>query len=281
MPQPGFKIKCLDFDGMSNPILWAKAEGWNPGLDDQCSFFATDTRGFLAGWLEERIIATISAVSYDERFGFIGFYIVHPEFRGKGYGRRIWDAALERLQGCTIGLDGVVAQQDFYKRSGFGLAHRNIRWQGITKVYPDKGLAVLDEVGETALGDYDRRHFGFPRPKFLKAWLHQEHGNVKIALQSDAIQGYGVIRNCYSGYKIGPLFANDQTIAEAILQSLISSLPTGENFFLDTPEPNPQAHKLCEAYGMSPVFETARMYKGPAPILPLDNIFGITSFELG
>jgi hypothetical protein len=29
------------------------------------------------------------------------------------------------------------------------------------------------------------------------------------------------------------------------------------------------------------VFETARMYKGSAPVLPLDNIFGVTTFELG
>jgi hypothetical protein len=32
---------------------------------------------------------------------------------------------------------------------------------------------------------------------------------------------------------------------------------------------------------MAPVFETARMYKGPAPELPIDRIFGLTTFELG
>ncbi len=33
--------------------------------------------------------------------------------------------------------------------------------------------------------------------------------------------------------------------------------------------------------GLSPVFETARMYTGPAPAIALDRIFGVTSFELG
>jgi hypothetical protein len=32
---------------------------------------------------------------------------------------------------------------------------------------------------------------------------------------------------------------------------------------------------------MTPMFETARMYRGRAPDLPLDRIFGITTFELG
>jgi len=32
---------------------------------------------------------------------------------------------------------------------------------------------------------------------------------------------------------------------------------------------------------MKPVFETARMYTGCAPALPLARAFGVTSFELG
>jgi hypothetical protein len=36
-----------------------------------------------------------------------------------------------------------------------------------------------------------------------------------------------------------------------------------------------------ERYSLSPVFETARMYRGEAPNLPLLRIYGITTFELG
>jgi hypothetical protein len=41
------------------------------------------------------------------------------------------------------------------------------------------------------------------------------------------------------------------------------------------------ARALFERYGLKPVFETARMYRGPVPVLPLDRIYGITTFELG
>ena len=51
--------------------------------------------------------------------------------------------------------------------------------------------------------------------------------------------------------------------------------------FLDVPEPNGEGRALAEAMGLSPVFETARMYRGAAPDLPLSRIFGITTFELG
>ena len=42
-----------------------------------------------------------------------------------------------------------------------------------------------------------------------------------------------------------------------------------------------QAIELLESLGMKMVFETARMYKGIVPDLPLPSIYGTTSFELG
>jgi hypothetical protein len=38
---------------------------------------------------------------------------------------------------------------------------------------------------------------------------------------------------------------------------------------------------LAADLGLTRRFETARMYKGPAPEIPLERVFGITTFELG
>ncbi len=51
--------------------------------------------------------------------------------------------------------------------------------------------------------------------------------------------------------------------------------------FLDVPEPNAAALSLAQDLGLTPVFETARMYTGRAPDIALDKIFGVTTFELG
>ena len=48
------------------------------------------------------------------------------------------------------------------------------------------------------------------------------------------------------------------------------------------PEPNDEAVALAKRHGLEPVFETARMYRGPAPALPLGAApSAITTFELG
>lgn len=47
------------------------------------------------------------------------------------------------------------------------------------------------------------------------------------------------------------------------------------------PEVGHAAVALAEDLGMTPVFETARMYNGPAPDVALERIFGVSTFELG
>jgi GNAT superfamily N-acetyltransferase len=277
------KIVPLPPQLMSIPIAWAKSEGWNPGLDDEFSFHAADSHGFWAGYLGNQVIATISAVNYNDCFGFIGFYIVDPEFRGKCYGRRIWDHAMNSLRGCTIGLDGVVAQQDFYRRSDFELAHRNIRYEGRSSACSlDAGDIISPgDIHREDLISYDARHFGCHRDGFLQAWLRQKNATAKVIIRDSRICAFGVIRKCFAGYKIGPLFADDYNQADRLLKALLSSIPPGQCFFLDIPQPNEAARRLVATYAMNPVFETARMYNGSAPDLPLNNIYGITSFELG
>ena len=100
-------------------------------------------------------------------------------------------------------------------------------------------------------------------------------------MEDDAVAGYATIRECRTGYKIGPLFADAPELAEALFNALLATIPQGAEVSLDTPEDNRAAVEMAGRAGLKPVFETARMYRGPAPALPLNRIYGITTFELG
>ena len=102
-----------------------------------------------------------------------------------------------------------------------------------------------------------------------------------MALDGDRVAGYGVVRPCRNGHKIGPLFADDAGAARALFDGLAGGLGPGTPIFLDVPEVNPAAVTLAESLGLKPVFETARMYTGPSPAVALGQVFGVTSFELG
>lgn len=264
-------------------IDWAAAEGWNPGLADADCFYKADPTGFLVGELDNKLIATISVVKYGESFGFLGFYMAKPEYRGKGYGIKIWEAGLKYLEGRNIGLDGVVEQQENYKKSGFKLAYRNIRFEGISGGEKPKNVDTVDlsEVPFEMIEAYDKPFFPATRSSFLKSWVSQP-GSYAIGIkQQGQLAGYGVIRECRVGYKIGPLFADTANLAETLFLTLKSIIPPLKPIYLDIPEVNTEAINLAENYQMKTVFETARMYTKETPDIPLHRLYGVTSFELG
>jgi ribosomal protein S18 acetylase RimI-like enzyme len=278
-----YTIRAMSRQELDLALDWAAAEGWNPGLHDADCFYEADPNGFLLGLLGNEPVATISMVRYGAGFGFLGFYIVKPEFRGKGYGIQIWEAGLAHLCGRTIGLDGVIAQQENYRKSGFVLAHRNIRYQGAGggPAPNDSRIVELSSIPHETLCAYDRQFFPESRSAFLKCWINQPESTALGIRAGGSLAGYGVIRQCRSGHKIGPLFADDPELAERLFLALKASIPGNAPVFLDIPAVNPAAISLAERHQMLPSFETARMYRGEDPRLPLDRLFGVTTFELG
>lgn len=192
-------------------------------------------------------------------------------------------AGLEYLKGCNIGLDGVLAQLNNYKKYGFQLAYHNIRYQGLTggKAPNNSGLIKLTEIPFKQINLYDSAFFPADRATFLKLWLTQPDSVALGVIHEDKLVGYGVIRACRVGYKIGPLFANSPIFAETLFLALKANVRAEQPVFLDIMEQNPNAFALVRRHKMQPVFETARMYTQQAPALDTERLYGVTSFELG
>jgi GNAT superfamily N-acetyltransferase len=261
---------------------WAAAEGWNPGLADAACFATVDPGGFLIGEIDGAPAATISCVNYDANFAFLGFYIVRKDLRGQGHGLAIWNAAIAHAGTRVIGLDGVVAQQDNYRKSGFRLAYANIRYGGTASApdAPRAGVVPLADVPLAAVEADDRTVFPAARSAFLRAWIESPGHVGRALLRNGRLAAWGVIRPCRTGRKIGPLVADDRAAAEAVLSALLAEAGTRE-IYLDVPSINRDAVALAQSLGLSHVFETARMYTGPVPPLQTHRVFGVTTFELG
>jgi GNAT superfamily N-acetyltransferase len=278
-----FDIRSMTRSEVDIAIEWAAAEGWNPGLHDAEVFHQADPEGFLLAHVQGEPVGVCSAVRYGQTFGFFGLYIVAPKWRGFGIGLALWAAAMRRLHGRIVGLDGVVAQQHNYARSGFELAYRQVRHRGLAwgGVPRDPGLVPLAAVDIDCWLAYDRKCFPAERRAYIEPWVKQPDTVALALVEAGQLQGYGAIRPCRTGYKVGPLFADSPTAAQRLLAGLQSAVPLGSEVYVDTPEPHREAMMLASRNGMEPMFETARMYAGGHPVMDTQRQFAVTSFELG
>ncbi|HPB74827.1 MAG TPA: GNAT family N-acetyltransferase [Chromatiaceae bacterium] len=288
---PPLAIRLMTRSEVDLLVDWAAREGWNPGRQDAELFWATDPKAFIAADLDGELIGGGAITAYGDTFGFMGFFILRPAFRGRGLGDALWHVRRERLiarlgPGATIGLDGVFAMQAYYAKGGFVFSHRDIRFRAEIPTRP----AALAAGGEVVapLADfpfaevlaYDRTCFPAPRPSFLTGWIDQPEGLALGCRRDGRLAGYGVVRRCREGCKVGPLFADDAQVAEALYAGL-AGFAAGGPLFLDVPENNVLGLELARRHAMVDVFGCARMYLGPLPALAHERVFGVTTFELG
>ncbi|MER5217525.1 GNAT family N-acetyltransferase [Streptomyces sp. NPDC002838] len=260
---------------------WAADEGWNPGLADGPAFFAQDPDGFFLGRIDGEPVSSISVVNYGADYAFLGFYLVRPDLRGLGHGLTTWKTAIAHAGNRTIGLDGVVAQQANYRRSGFEPAYRTVRFTGTAPA--TENPADVRAVRPADLADitaYDSACAPADRPLFVAAWLTADGHRAVVRRTGDRVTGYGVIRPGRDALRIGPLFADTAEDARSLFAALTADA-AGSEIAVDVPETNRAGIALAEAAGLTPSFETARMYTGPVRPYAQDRVFGVTTLELG
>lgn len=274
-------VKEATLEDMAFIISQAKEEGWNPGFYDALSFYDTDPHGFFVGLLGNEKIGCISAVAYDNTYGFIGLYIVLSNHRHKGFGRQLWAHGMNYLGTRAIGLDGVLKEQKNYEKSHFKFYYNNQRFErNDGGGHFSNNLIDLKKIPLDTLLLYDTSIFGLERARFLKSWIEMPNSCSLGKVENGTLTGYGVLRSCHNGFKIGPLFADDENIAFEIYDSLCAKAGNA-SIFLDIPKINPNAMKIIKKFNLKPGFETARMYKKTPPLQKLDKVFGVTSLELG
>ena len=262
-------------------VAWAEAEGWNPGLDDAERFVAADPDAFLAVERDGEIVATVSCALYGATYAFLGFYVVRADMRGRGIGSALFDRALVRAAGRIVGLDGVLAQQASYERRGFALAYRNIRWRTAGGGRRPDGLVDLRSIPLEQLVAYDSAVFGTERERFLRAWIGRPPGHALACTREGTLAGYGVLRRCRVGAKIGPLIADDEHAAEALLRGLLAAAGPEVHVFVDMPAANERAALVRDGREMGEVFATARMYSNGRPPEDVGRVYAVTSLEFG
>lgn len=286
------QIRPLERDDITAVTDWARREGFTPGAGDVAIYRHTDRQGIWMGWLGSERVGCITGVRYTADYGFLGLYLVRPEWRGRGYGLQLWRHAMEHLADLPcIGLEAAIDRVDDYARWGFVPATPTTRWQIISdgemgSPLETEGWQLLsgDAIPERAVQCFDAQREPSPRPHFLSQWLHHPAGDVLALVDAEGVcHGFGRIRPCLllhgEGWRIGPLMAETVQAASQLLQGLLHR--HAGVVLIDAPGGNAMAAPLLKSLQFRAIGTTVRMYRGALPSVSLRDVYGLACLELG
>ena len=185
------------------------------------------------------------------------------------------------------GGDAVLENIAKYERIGRKFAFKNARFQGVkTRMRQRHSCERITQDSKKIIEsiiDFDEECFTVRRRHFLEPWLMHHKDSHSVVISHSRVEGFGTIRKAFEGWKIGPLFARNTSCAREILHGLLDTIEIGEKFTIDVPTPNTAAmHLAAVELEMKDIFYTARMFTGEhPPKMPLQYIYGLTSFEIG
>ena len=290
-----FTIRHLVQDDIDLVTEWSRNEGFAPGLDDINIYRNTDRQGLWVGCLDDIPIGTISAVKYNNDYGFIGLYLVLKEHRGKGYGLKLWGNALSHMRDIKcVGLEAAPNRVSDYEKSGFKFSSITTRWkldaeiQRLSLFCPMElnGIRLMNRsnISHEIVQNYDSKREESPRPHFLSYWLDHSSGEVFALLDgANNCHGFGRIRPCLlessMGWRIGPLVANTKQMAQYLLSNLVHNRVG--SILIDSPASNPNVNSLLIDCKFEKISQTHRMYKGQQPPLKMEEVYALACLELG
>ncbi|SAI30358.1 Predicted acetyltransferase involved in intracellular survival and related acetyltransferases [Bordetella ansorpii] len=268
------------------PAGWrlSNQEHWPHRVKDWQAFFALG-RGCVVQAGDD--VAGIGMCwQWGVRAATLGMVLVSPAHRGQGVGSLLFDALCEMAPDSTLLLHATPMGERLYERAGFqrvGIVHQ---CQGIvaqdvpTAALPD-GAALRLALPEDLdlLADLDARARGMPRRGLMQQWQQQATATVMLS-DPDGLRGFAMLRRFGKGLIIGPVAADDEGCAKALI-AYLANQSQGQFLRVDCDAATGLTPWL-EASGLAKVSDAVVMARGAA--LPVDagmRLFAIGAQALG
>ena len=242
---------------------------WNQVAADWRIFIELG-RVYAAHTRAGRIVATTATLPYDGRFAWISMVLVAGLYRRRGLATLLMRRAVDELSAARLipVLDATPDGRAVYRALGFedcwGL-HR-LRRNGQTdppgavesfSTRPNVTIRAIQDDDWPALRAFDAAAFGAQRGAVLAGLRGRLPAAELIAQSGNRVVGFCLGRDGRIAAHIGPLVAEDDAIARAILARAIASIETP--LFIDLADAKTEVRTFLEHRGFAPVRPFTRM----------------------
>lgn len=195
------EIGPLRPEDLPGALALSTQAGWNQTEEDWRRLLELSPEGCFAGRLDGRVVATATSAAPAPGVQWIGMVLVDRELRGRGFGMRILERAVEHAKASgRVGLDATDLGRPLYLKMGFHDVAPLERWGGVLPDSPgDVRRTSIDRV--LAL---DRAALGLDR----SALLRRMSGEPGVELLEGG-GGYALLRPGRTASHLGPVVAED------------------------------------------------------------------------
>lgn len=217
------------------------AESWNQTEDDWLFLMKSNPRHCLVGLSENKVIGSVTAISYEQKLAWIGMMLVSKDYRGFGVGKVLLNTIIKSLDKCnSIKLDATAVGVPVYKKLGFVTTYEIDRM--VCSEIPSEIIAIEDtgdfEISNISSHDItkivtlDEFIFGVKRPGLFHYLLKNKE---KIGFQikkGNILKGFVFGREGSNYIQIGPLIADSLQIAKCLINGVFNDLK-GKSLLVD------------------------------------------------
>ncbi|MBN1541375.1 GNAT family N-acetyltransferase [candidate division KSB1 bacterium] len=265
--QAGLSLRRLSAEDLPAALRLSRAVGWNQIQQDWQAFLQFRPAGCFAALIRGKVVGTATTIDYQGQTGWIGMVLVDSEYRRRGIGKYLLQAALESLQHCRrIKLDATADGQPLYERLGFKPECRLLRLRRphtavACAVHQEPHTRTVTPPDLETLVAYDTPRFGVQRGAVLQNWFERCPRCAVMVEKKGRIRGYSLARPGRTAVHIGPLVADSLSCAKSLLTALVCRFP-GQDVIVDSLHADNSWIDLLQELGFEQSRIFMRMYLG-------------------
>jgi GNAT superfamily N-acetyltransferase len=233
--------ECALSSGQAEALVALSANsGWNQVAADW-RFMLQQGRGVGFATPDAHPVASAIHWPVGERLDWISMVLTHTDWRKRGFGTRLLQRCIDAVTGAgrAAGLDATELGRPLYATMGFRELYTLSRWRlerAGPAAPPQAGVEIRPATASdlAALAAFDRARSGMDRAALLAHLLGRAPGVALVATEAGRIGGFVLGRDGRTMAQIGPVVADSDSIALALLSRAVSAsaLPA----ILDVPD---------------------------------------------
>lgn len=244
--------KKLTVETLNLFFKYAKEEFWEIEEIYIRALLKSNPNDFFIFYEKEKLIGFVIALKENNTFGFISSVLVLKNFRGLGYGKKIFIFAIEHLKCSQIAVDSTKNKESFYEKFGFK-SYFNVCLYRFTP----NTLEIKSDRYKVI--EFDKKLSLYGQSTYIKQILLNENILYKAIKHGDNINSFAFSYPYKDGYKI-TINADHIDKALTLFVSILNQYEKKRNIYIQVTRLSPVLEDLVQHLKMRVVSKHIRMY---------------------